>query len=284
MAGFYPDVPAPRMAYDEDGTIGLVVGHPAWTGAVTALDAASMRSANSEDLTSLIGRGNASNLGMILIFPEFRDVVAVSMRHSSSNGTLQWSNDTTDGIDGTWHSVVGGVVRANSKVQMRENIVEVNLSEVIAIRWNMTGGNGSSHAIYGMHVYGYPSSGQNLDSLRLWHPTLDEEILDGAYFDWGDVRQETTQIRQFRIKNISTSLEAQGVAIEIDAPTDEGAQTIVDAHSLSADGVLYSNYIELGSIAPNTISPVLNLRYAPSTLAVAGVRVARLLVKVDEWI
>src|SRR5690606_36979964 len=100
MAGNYPDVPAPRMAYDRDGTIGLF-SNTSFLAAPTQWSQGQLDAVNSEGTSGLGGGFNLqfdASMGYILLFPQLRDVAGITIglvNVAGSKGPLQWSADTT---------------------------------------------------------------------------------------------------------------------------------------------------------------------------------------------
>src|SRR5689334_14374135 len=119
MAGSYPDVPGKRFRYEEDGTI--------WFGYDPALVHFDPQVATNKQLNdeSVIGgdfyvsspwidpsnRHNISKFG--LLFPEKRDLMGVfagfidaGTGHTLRIQNFAVSHDTTNGLDGTWTTVL----------------------------------------------------------------------------------------------------------------------------------------------------------------------------------
>ncbi len=256
--GFYPSPPGRRMALDLDGSTFFYAS----ATAAYPLDTAAMRTVNDEAATvspniiSYISTGDY----MGIFFPEFRDIVAYWIAWGGGLLSISTSADTTNGIDGTWNNRIPSPGMPTNywsveslgwnKVLHRIYPYVVNWTGVRAIRFqNSAGGNRS---ITDLHLYGGPSTGQNPDRLRSWHPTLDQE-LPGDWFDWGNVARTQISEKSFRIKNNSTTLDANNIVVSMDALTDS-TPTFVSQHQFSLDGTTFSSTVTVPFIAKNTIS------------------------------
>lgn len=279
MAGTYPDVPGHRMAYDRDGSAGAIVET---SGGVTSLSGGDMVTINDE--ASGYVAMSPSTKSLAIIFPELRDVVGYAAVYESTDGsapsTVYTSVDTTNGYDGTWVNR-GTFVNTTIGAGLR-TIQSVTWSGIKAVRFHGAGGNfGGSNRFLAIHVFGTPASGQNPNRLRLWHPTLDQEIT-GAYFDWGDVPRSTALTKQFRVKNNSSTLTANSVALTREALTDT-SPTNVSAHEFSTDGVNYAGTVNIGNLAPGAISSVLTMRRTTPSTAVLSLWWARIVASASSW-
>lgn len=287
MAGNYPDVPAPRMAYDRDGTVGLNIA-TGYGSVVSQLSAGTLLALNDETSTNAV-TGN----GICIIFPELRDIRGMLIRYlETSTGSQpsisasQWSANTTNGIDGSWTSMgTIGAYGAGDPVQYRQQIQALNLNGVKGIRWAQ-GGGGATITYRTVHIYGVIAAAQNPDRLRMWHPTLDEPLddataADGAHLDWAEAVRGTTQDRTFRIKNNSATLTANSIDLTVNVPTDT-SPTVASQHTLS-DGGAFAGTINIGNLAPGTISSVITLRRTTASNAALSLWTGRINVNPGSW-
>ncbi len=270
MAGLYPDVPNPRIAYDRDGTIYLVAG-----------------SRRDADMVILNREGNNSdqlNYGysagaQALIFPTPRTITHYFHATTFSGVQpipLEWSNDTTNGVDGSWTTAVASMPQNTSVNPVyRTAIVAVaGITNVKSVRMNWSDF-GTRCRPLALHLYGPPAS-----TLRLWHATLNSELAGGAEFDWGDVTAGSGADRTFRVKNTSATQTAQSILLGTEILYD-GSPTVPPQFTFSADGVNFSSSLNIGDLAPGAISGVITRRrgtpvgsptglWAPRFAAVAG--------------
>lgn len=282
MAGFYSDVPAPRMAYDNDGT---QVYHSNLVAAPTQVTGAALTSFNDE--TS--GTGVATSNWVILIFPQLRNVSGILFRQGSVGGatcTVQYSADTTNGNDGIWTTASAALPMAfTGGTEHRTGIASVSITNTKAIRLHSNNIGGDNN-IYNLHVYGNIAVGETPDRLRPWHPTLDEPLddnnaSDGAWLDWGDVTRGTSADKTFRIKNNSASLTANNISMTTQVLTDT-APTIGPQITYS-DGGAFATSINIASLAPGAISSVVTVRRTTPINAVLSVWAWRTNIDAGSW-
>lgn len=277
MAGFYPDAPGQRMAYDRDGSVGF---HTDRVSSVTVLTGGQLTDLNDEGADSVMSVANGRSVGVI--FPELRDAVGAIYNHGSASATTTYekSSDTTNGMDGTWTTITTtGAYTFYSGTQFRTNITTFTANGVNAIR--ATKGVGGDNTLFTLHLYGKPSSGEAPDRLRFWHPTLDQEVT-GAYFDWGDIEQGSTATRDFRVKNPSATLTAEDVEVSAEALTDT-TPTNVSQHDFD-DGGGFASTAALGDLGPGDISSVVTLRRQTDPAASLSVWWLRLVATASAWV
>lgn len=273
MAGFYPDVPAPRMAYDSDGTT-MIDLDTSWQNGVE-LSLAQRQTMNSE-AGGLLDRSN-----LALIFPQLRDLRGLWWTYNggSSTTTFHWSNNTTNGTDGAWNLIGNYSVRANTKASQRDSIQAISINGAKGLRANTNWTGGGEPDWGGLHVYGTIVSAETPDRLRIWHPTLDEPLddptsSDGAYLDWGDVPRSSTQDRTFRVKNNSPTFTANTINITNQALTDTTPS--VPPQFTFSNGGAFSTSLGIGNLAPGAISSVITVRRTTPSNAVLSLWTARI--------
>lgn len=278
MAGNYPDVPGHRMAWDRDGTILCLVA-----GSITILDASTRNILNDDTGSHFF---QTSDAAVCLIFPEKRDIVGMYVACGDGVDTFSaaWSANTTNGLDGTWTSFAfTRDTGTGSETQFRNNIRAVNLAGVKAVR--VQRGNIATfptrQRIGAFHVYGSPSVGEAPNRLRLWHPTLDQEVT-GSFFDWGDVTRGTTSQRDFRVKNNSATQTANSVMLTMEALTDTSPSN-VGQHTFSLDGTTFTSSTIVGDLAPGAISPTVRLRRTTTTDAALSLWWTRIVASAASW-
>jgi hypothetical protein len=282
MAGFYPDVPGPKMALDKDGTqwfkyTSAGVGTPLTSTEITQVN----------DWTD--GGVDPGSGGWIAaVFPEKRDLAGVGSftnRSAQLTGILvvETSTNTTNGSDGTWATQVTytntETMASPAAPPGRSGIRSVTTGGVRGVRLKMTGGNAFGAATF--HVYGSTTAGQTVDRLAFWHPTLDQEV-GGAYLDWGDVKRNTTETRTFRVKNLSATQTANSPRVAMEALTD-ASPSVVGQHAISADGSTWLSQITMANLAPGAISPVLSVRRTTPLTAQPSIWSMRLFAEATTW-
>lgn len=280
MAGNYPDVPAPRMAFDRDGSVGARISS---SNTVTLLTQAELQQINNETN----GEISNSDVGAryAIIFPQLRDMSGYFIYSGLASffKDISTSADTTNGLDGTWtiHSA-NPTASATSAPGYRSNIQAVSWAGIKAFRFRTvdTGWN------WGLHLYGAVAAGQTPDRLRMWHPTLDEPLddatsADGAYFDWGDVQQNTTSDKTFRIKNNSSTLSANSIVISQETLTD--TTPTVNSQFTFSDGGAFLASLDIGNLAPGALSPVITKRFTRPANATLSLWTSRTIANPGSW-
>jgi hypothetical protein len=275
MAGNYPDVPGPRIAYDRDGGVAFLVRSG---DVIEQLSAdATRRLADDSDSVGVDFYPNVGRFGVIL--PVLHDLVGIFLGCSSSTFLVEVSPNTTSGLDGTWTQVGPNPFPSpsGSPVNQRSSIQSVAANGVKGVRVTQTGGPFYPMA-QTLHLYGTPSSAP--DRLRIWHPTLDQEV-GGAYFDWGNVPRGAVLQRQFRVKN-GRSLTAQGVSVSVEALT-EASPPVVPMYAFSLDGTTWSPNLALGNLGPGATSAVVTVRLACDPAAQLGLWAQRIVATATGW-
>jgi hypothetical protein len=264
MAGSYLDPPGHRMAYDRDGSA-VFYGS-------TAMTTQSYIERLNNETNQQWGGPNGVTVGVI--FPELRDVVAVigDLRNSGLS-SFSTSVDTTNGTDGTW------VGRGNpgNKFKYAPNYRTpslVNWPGVKAVRMSPVD---SGKQVWGLHIYGTPSaSDKHLD----FFDTASVARVTSVFFDLGDVTLGATITREFRIKNRSAILTANGVVLRATALTDS-SPTYAGQWEFSTDGATFFTTVNLGDLAPGAVSGIVTARIIPQSGI--GLWAQRLHAEATSW-
>lgn len=286
MAGNYADAPAPRIAYDRDGSQGFRMQG----STIDPLSAASLETLNDEDDDYVNTHGGTLQY-IGLIFADKFDIVGwhASWDEDWSGAqiaALEWSTNTTSFADGTWNTVTSsplstGAVHTATRPEARENIHSVNLPGCKGIRFKCTGGSASDFTSFlWMHFYGTLTAGEAPDRLRFWDPSADSEV-GGAFFDWGDMPRNGIGTKTFRVHNPS-SLTAQSVTLTTEALTDTTPSN-VSQHTFSLDGTNFSSTLSLGDLAPGATSSVVTVRREIPSNAALSVWFARIVASASAY-
>ena len=292
MAGNYPDVPAPRMAYDRDGTVGFRIST---SNVVTFWSQGDLNAANNESTNNNTSAGPGRNTYQGLIFPQLRDIsgifcAAAIVNNGSYRSVLfEWSPNTTNGFDGTWNSLTTIGVNTTVISPYRDSITSVSQTGVKGIRTrasSFTGATDGWHYWIAVHFYGSISNYTGLDSLRMWHPTLDEPLddntsADGAYLDWGDVARGTSAARTFRIKNNSATLTANSVTLSTQVLSN--TTPALEAQITYSDGGAFASSINIGNLAPGAMSSVITVRKNTDLSASPSLWAWRTVAEAGSW-
>lgn len=279
---FYAAPPAaPRMAYDRDGTVLVGVTNSNLGIIFTQAERERMNDETSSTSAKL-GTDSDIQQRIAFLFPEARTLsnYYFEIDGNGNNGSLESSNDTTDGVDGTWTLVAATFTGhpGPSVPSYRTLITTQTITNVMAIRFNRNGSGGGSQ-VRNIHLYGSPVS--NTDRLAMWHPSTNT-ALSGAALDWGDVIQTSTGDLTFRIKNLSATLTANNVVISMEALTDSTPVPQPGQHTFSI-GAGYAGSQTITSIAPGAISAVVTMRRLTDEAASLSLWAQRVTAVATTW-
>lgn len=287
IAGNYPDVPAPRIAYDLDGTvIALLDTNGANPSQQTQGWAQTINNESTDN--NGIGTGTGNNRYVVFIFPEPRDIVAYFVAFTTGTALganlLDTSVDTTTGVDGTWVAR-GSYSAASTTVPNYRTAITTPGSPftgIKAIRFKANQGSSFGLPLESIHLYGNPSTVMGtVDKLVFWHPTLDQP-LGAAGLDFGNAPRSTADTKQFRVKNCSPSKTANSIGLSISVLTDT-SPTVASQHTLSTDGSTFTATVNIGNLAPGAISSVVTLRRNLLSNAVLSIWALRIPAVPASW-
>lgn len=269
MAGLYPDAPGRLFQYDTDGSQAFYINN---SGVLVLLTTAEAQTLLNEATDVYVNLGVSTSTYLGVIFPELRDLAGYFV-YTSNNGNstitpqeMATSANTTNGIDGTWTTVLNPWTRDTSITASAWRTVRTQVAAGIkAVRFRGTTTVSTTGGWGAMHLYGSIPAASTPDRLTLWHPTLDQE-LSGAGLDFGDVMRSTTYDKTFRIKNRSATLTANSILLSMAALTDT-SPTYLSQYTISVGGA-YAATGTIASVAPGAISAVCTLRL--TTTASAG--------------
>ncbi len=283
--GNYPTPPSRRLAYDRDNTQATHWAE-GWSG-VADLTSGNLQTLNNEsdDFINLFtGPVFEATIYVAFLFPQGFKLLDMWLNENytvSSGGsftiTVEHSDDTTNGRDGTW-STTSTITPVTSPARpgWRNNISSVGAATThIGYRIKIVFSGGihviSSYGLINVHMYG-PEHGSD-NRLAFWKPGSDTEL--NPDFDFTDIARGATTKIQFRIKNKSGSKTAHAVTVETgEGPSYGTASTYTQ---LSLDDVTYGNSVSLGDLGPGAISSgTIYLRSQPPTNTELSVMTLRL--------
>lgn len=278
----YTALPDRRIPYDNDGTV-VYIG-ALTLGASIALSGAQMIGLNSMVRQTSISPGTGTrDLFVFVFFPEQREVSAFYALFEGVN-TLQGiteikgSNDTTNGLDGTWETASITVPPAWGELDdWRRFIKAISLTgpkRVIRIGGLEPGTPGFNLGVTELHLYGAKAAGQTVDDV-IYLNGLNAFAEFTAPEDFGDQPLGTTVVRQFRIKNASPTKIATTINIQCN-----------DADfAISTDNVTWVVTINIASLGPLASSATMYVRCTtPAPGAPLGPRFARIVTTVASYI
>ncbi len=127
------------------------------------------------------------------------------------------------------------------------------------------------------------------DVLALWLTAVEQPAAvtntgTDSFLDWGGITPSSGADKFFRVKNLSSALTATGVTVTLSDP-GTGTEDIARYHYLSLDGVVFTNIVSLGTLAPGGVSvPVTLRRVVPSTADSSGTdQYFKLNLNVGSW-
>ena len=276
MAGNYPDPPGPRISYDADGTTLYILDSSLSTATPQANSVNITLNDDDPTGTSLY---LASGQYLLFLFPQAMDITHWSRSGSTTTLNVEYSTNSTNGIDGTWASVAVPSPSA-SRAELRTNTVAVGMVGVVAFRVQRPPSANMYH--YSLHLYGKPSATTN--RLEFWHPTLDQPLSDTpAAYDYGNiVRGSGPVTKQFRIKNLSTTLTANTITIGCEAISD-ASPTFVSQTNFSYNGGSFATTASIATLAPTAISNVVTARLTTTTSTALSLWSQRYYAEANNW-
>jgi hypothetical protein len=285
MAGSHADLPAPKIEYDRDGSRVYFING---SNVVTEISA-SKTYFNDESAANVDGY---DSVYIGFVFPYRMDISHIYIDSAWGAGVtwrMEGSNDSTTLIDGTWTLIDAAIPTTINQVATRYRSDIYDLAGAGAANYQMIrlkANTGDARAT-SIHLYGKATTGQALHRMRLWHPTLDEPLDNHpTHFDWGNVQQNSTGDKTFRVKNDSPSLAASGIKVFMQALT-EVSPSQVGQHTLSADGTTFvaaaSPGVSVANLAAQAISPVLTLRRTTPVNAQLALSRQRLVTSAATW-
>lgn len=283
----YAAVPDMRMPYDNDGTVVAVGGTV--TGILSYPSGAqniAMNAPTGIDSNAVSTGGTGLNPACVwLFFPEQREVTAYWMqmkRGSAGFGTenklslIQGSNDTTNGLDGTWETAsISGIPSPNDDYDWRSNIKTISFTgPKKVVRFVSDGTNpGDPRHVTLLHVYGEKAAGETAHDLIFIDHDTTPGVEYAAVEDFGDRPLGTTVVRQFRLKNTSGTRTATNVNLQCNDPD----------FAISTDGVTWVVTINIASLAPGAQSSTMYIRNTtPSPGNLLGPDFARIVVIAED--
>lgn len=227
----YSAIPDRAIPYHIDGSVIKIIN--ATTGVVKSFSSAEMLEMNDYDYTNTTFTSGYEHY-LVVFFPELRDIHAffgvlsvpdyapayhspVAMDH------LEWSADTTNGLDGTWTAatVSGGYPVVTCLLDdWRKGIKLVTgIAGAKAIRCKTGDASHRMDGVYILHLYGHKTAGQTPDDIIF----LDAENSDAEFaadLDFGDRPAGTSLIRQIKVRNTSATLTANTLVVTVVDPVD----------------------------------------------------------------
>lgn len=292
MADSYDDAPGARMGWDADGSI-LLKGDPVVSSHTVGMSPtepwieaslANRQNANNEDRTDDWALSGSDFL-CALIFPETRDIDGVFFASPAVQaGGSDYSQNTTNGIDGSWTTMSYTGFSWTDDQDYRDNIDAQSLTGVRCVRFFNSQ---TSIDLSAMHIYGSMASGQTPDRIIFLDEAsgleFGQSTDDISIMDFGDRPRGSIIDFEFRLRNNSTVAGNNLTATTI-VLTREALEGVMDTwmtYDEAGGGFMTSETVT--SLAPETNSGLLTLRLDIADAATLFVWAARTKVAVTTW-
>lgn len=300
----YTALPDRRIAYDNDGTRagygakandGVAARFAA--GLTTWFIANDLIEFNDSDYapTSVDNafEGDAGNgrryMALWFFFPERREITAaqfgfadtsVADGYGIASGGVQGSNDTTNGVDGTFETASlpagypGGPQSLDKWRSLIRAISFTGGKSTLRVCLDSNQPAQTNTRLRVVHLYGEKAAGQTPDDLIY----IDHDTTPGVEYtapeDFGDQPLGTTVVRQFRLKNTSPTKTATTINIQCNDSD----------FAISTDGTTWVVTINIASLGPGAESATMYVRCTtPAPGALLGPRFARIVTSVAGW-
>ncbi len=292
----YPVIASRRMPYDIDGTeVGRRYSSTGFgmdstysttfsQGVQAWLTPTQRGLLNDHTQTTVLDAGSSSYQTVIAVWfflPEQREITHLGFffpatylntRGFPTGAIIQGSNDSTNGMDGTWETAIytypGGSIATD---YWRAQVKSVSFSgpkRVLRVGFMRN----PSIAVASIHLYGSKAAGQTPHDVLIMANTMDEFP---ALKDWGDRPEGTVEFTSFRLKNASPTKTANAVNVQLNH----------DDFLLSwSDTGPWVTFVDIASLSPGAVSSPIYIRNALGPpLLTLGPRAARVVVGVDSW-
>lgn len=266
------------MPYDIDGTEILHCWSDG-TGQVWASKAEKTRLNHATYQSTYVwqwGGTGVQNKYVMFFFPERREITHCHYYVSGplTFSSLEGSNDTKNGVDGTWEPAIMSGSVGTSVFEGFRTIREVSFSAPMGvIRFLFIGENShTAQQLLTIHLFGAKAATETPDDILIMENSTDEFV---ALKDWGDRPEGTVVTDSFRLKNASLAKIANSINIQINDPY----------FLISWDPAgPWTTFLDIASLAPGSVSsPIYIKNELAPPLLVLGPKAARVIVGVDSW-
>jgi hypothetical protein len=302
--GYWPDPPSRRWGWDADGTIALFISPD--LSSVSEISALNRQSMNDESISGYVS-APYTHWKLCFLFPEKRNLThyyaaAQKTYHYAtlSGTTVEWSNDTTNGMDGNWTAVASswnlnsdngnGATYPDSTPgfpDMRTGLEALPIAGVKAIRFSTSGYFLSTDRVYTMHLYGHKAAGEAPHRLDFAYEDGSELVQD---FDYGDqARGSIYTWSPSDTFNIGSALYLRNrspdkVATDVTVLMQNLTSDMINRLTISKDNISYGSQITYAEIQPlEVVGPIYLKSNLPDTTTL-GLYTSRLKTTVGTWV
>lgn len=283
----YTALPDRRIPYDNDGTVVGWCNNYASNGLTSYPSGSSLAEWQDEDTTVAQPYWWDSGSGLSayciwMFFPEQREITAgVHLISSNSSWvtTLMGSNNSGNGVDGTWETAstpAGSITQNyyqfdNFRTQVRA-ISFTGTKKIFRLE-NYRTGNGFNYVMV-LHLFGEKGAGQTPDDIIYINHDDTPGVEYTAPEDFGDQPLGTTVVRQFRVKNVSATKTANTINIQCNDSD----------FAISTDNANWVVTINISSLAAGAESSTMYVRCTtPAQGNLLGPRFARIVTTVASY-
>lgn len=281
----YPTLPDRAIPYHMDGTVIKAISLS--SGTMKNYSASEMEELNDQDYTDVeASRGDVNDERTVIFFPHKMDIyglfgLAYCYDNWSEPIDVEWSDDTTNGVDGTWQNVTapsGFNGKTHNFDSWREDVADIEALGCTALRihWEDNHTGVLDYKLRILHLYGQKTAGEEPDDIIF----LDPDNADAEFptpMVHGDIPAGTSNILQFKIKNTSSSLTASNIDLVVNDPED-----IVRISDSS--GGPWNVSMNLSSLGPGATSAVYYVKAeAPAPPTALEPKRAPIEVTVGAW-
>jgi hypothetical protein len=286
----YAAINARRMPYDVDGTevgyreiVGGSLASAFSLGVQAWFSSANKVAWNTESQivnqyinTHAAGR----NYCQWFFFPEIREITHIGLLFNTdqlpaafNDFTIQGSNNTTNGMDGTWETPTFVTpTPAPAADYWRDDIFAVAFSgpkKALRIGYRAYT---IVYSLASVHIYGLKAAGQTPDDILVCNTSGDELT---SLLDWGDQPEGTTEILNFKLKNASTDKIANNINLQLNHADF--------ALAWSADGP-WTSVLDIATLGIGALSNTIYVRnQLGPPLLILGPYAARVIASVGSW-
>jgi hypothetical protein len=224
------------MPYQLDGTV--VKQIDATVGVVKTFTPTELVELNDEDYVGIdLAAYFFSNGWITFFFPELVDITQIFAISSFIYGatsygvptSIQWSPDSTNGLDGTWNNAVmpngynGNSVQLDAWRTGFKAMTGVTGAIALRIRFNSHAGEGF-RKLHIIHLYGHKHAGETIHDI-LFLDALNGDAEFAIPLDFGDIPSGTSIHKQIKLQNVSGTLTANNITVTVLDPADPPPQT-----------------------------------------------------------
>lgn len=318
----YPIQPGPRIAYDIDGSIGLIrfddrVVHDIHPIGLKALncDRAPGMGFPAENYAGWSDVNDECFIALSFPAPMrvqgiWGNLLSYTSVLPATNIQVEASPNSTNGVDGTWSTLCpltyipagpnapAGVGNDGKPInslpsmvvndRYKRDIIAVSGPATRQVRMIRLKGRARANypftgAAY-LHVYGTPDTSAVGKRLAFWQVSLDQ-VTDGSWFDWGDTPSGSSADKVFRVKNTSSDAAAHGIIIDAvsgSTPTEPSPDGFL-LFSLDG-GSTWAPTVTIATLSPLAVSGTIRVRRTVPTNATLSNWGPRIIADAGSWV